>query len=115
MPEMHFRQPVALDKSGFTYSACGPFTKNKELDNELDKACFQHDMTYGDFRDLTRKTASHKILHDKAFNTAKNPNMMVINANLLQWSQSFFIKNPLRLPINSASGRGIKNENTLNK
>ena len=24
MPEMHLRQP------GFTYSACGPFTKNKE-------------------------------------------------------------------------------------
>ena len=52
MPEMHWKQP------GFTYSACGAFTKNKEriekfmqtgnLDfiykNELDKACFQHDM-----------------------------------------------------------------------
>ena len=55
MPEMHLRQP------GFTYSACGPFTKNKEMiekfmqtgntdfiyKNELDKACFQHDMAYG--------------------------------------------------------------------
>ena len=30
MPEMHLRQPVSLDKSGFTYSACGPFTKNKK-------------------------------------------------------------------------------------
>ena len=52
MPEMHLKQP------GFTYSACGPFTKNKEgiekfmqTENknfiykiELDKACFQHDM-----------------------------------------------------------------------
>ena len=27
MPEMHLRQP------GFTYSACGPFTKNKEKKN----------------------------------------------------------------------------------
>ena len=27
MPEMHLRQP------GFTYSACGPFTKNKEFKN----------------------------------------------------------------------------------
>ena len=49
MPEMHSRQP------GFTYSACGPFTKIKErilkfketgdsrhcFQNELDKACFQ--------------------------------------------------------------------------
>ena len=58
MPEMHLKQPASLDKSGCTYSACGPFTKNKEkiekfmqtgntnfiYKNELDKACFQHDM-----------------------------------------------------------------------
>ena len=60
MPEMHFGQ------SQFSYSACGPFTKNKEriqkteetgdsryiYKNELHKACFQHDMAYGDFKDL---------------------------------------------------------------
>ena len=81
MSEMNLRQP------GFTYSACGLFTKNKEriqkfketensryiYQNELDKACFQHDMAYGDFKDLTRRTASDKILRDKAFNIAKNP------------------------------------------
>ena len=81
MPEMHLRQ------LGFTYSACGSFTKNKEriqkfketgdlrciYQNKLDKACFQHDMAYGDFKDLTRTTASDKILRDKAFNIAKNP------------------------------------------
>ena len=39
--------------------------------NELDKACFQHDMAYGDFKDLER-TASDKILRDKTFNFAKN-------------------------------------------
>ena len=81
MPEMRLKQP------GFTYSACGPFTKNKErtqkfkekgdtsyiYQKELDKACFQHDMAYGDFNDLKRRTASDKILRDKAFNIAKNP------------------------------------------
>ena len=81
MTEMHLKQP------GLTYSACGPFTKNKEriqkfketgdtsyiYKNELDKACFQHDMAYGDFKDLKRRTASDKILRDKAFNIAKNP------------------------------------------
>ena len=55
MPEMHLKQ------SGFTYSACGSFTKNKErieklrqtgntddlYKNELDKACLQHDMANG--------------------------------------------------------------------
>ena len=30
-------------------------------------------MVYGDFKDLTRRTASEKILHDKACNVAKNP------------------------------------------
>ena len=59
MLEIHLRQP------GFTYSACGPFTKNKErktkfketgdsryiYQNELGKPCFQHDMAYCDFKD----------------------------------------------------------------
>ena len=81
MSEMNLRQP------GFTYSACGLFTKNKEriqkfketensryiYQNELDKACFQHDMAYEDFKYLARRTASDEILHDKAFNIAKNP------------------------------------------
>ena len=41
--------------------------------NELDKACFQHEMAYRDFKDLTRRTASDKILHNKAFYIAQNP------------------------------------------
>ena len=40
--------------------------------NELDKACFQHDMAYENLKDLTRGTTSGKILHDKAFTVAKN-------------------------------------------
>ena len=78
---MHLRQP------GFTYSLCGPFTKNKKriqkfeesedsrniYQNELDKACFQHDVAYGDFKDLASRTASDKIFRDEAFNIAKNP------------------------------------------
>ena len=57
MPEIPFKQPA------FTYSVCGPFTKNKErtqkfkktgdtkyiYKNKLDRVCFQHDITYGDF------------------------------------------------------------------
>ena len=64
MREMHLKQP------GFTYSACGPFTKNKEriqkfketrdtkyiYKNELDKTCFQHDMAYADSKDLEKRT-----------------------------------------------------------
>ena len=69
MPEIHLTQPAVFNKnkeqSGFTYSACGPFTKNKQriqkfmeigdtkyiYRNELHKPCFQHDMAYGDFKD----------------------------------------------------------------
>ena len=39
--------------------------------NELDKACFQHDMAYRDFKDLNRRTAADKVLCDKAFSVAK--------------------------------------------
>ena len=81
MPEMHLRQP------GYTYSASEPLTNSKEriqklketgdsryiFQNDLDKACFQHDMAYGDSKDLTRRKTSDKILRDKAFNIAKNP------------------------------------------
>ena len=59
----------------FSYSACEPFTKNKEriqklkkkqeikyiYRNELDKACFQHDIAYGEFKDLPRRTTGDKF------------------------------------------------------
>ena len=100
MPEMHLRQPV------FTHSACGPFTKNKEsiqkfkqtgdsryiYKNELDKACFQHDMAYGDFKDLKRKTAADNVLRDKAFNIAKNPNYDGYQRGLASMVYKFFDK-----------------------
>ena len=41
--------------------------------NELNKACFQHDMADGDFKTLQRRTASDKVLRDKTFNIAENP------------------------------------------
>ena len=94
MPEMHLKQP------GFTYSACGPFTKNKEriekfmqtgntdfiYKNELDKACFQHDMAYGKSKDLAKRTQSDKI--------ASDPKYAGYQRGL---ASSFLIKNPLRL------------------
>ena len=40
---------------------------------DLDKACFQHDMTYGKYKDLTKRTQSHKVLRDNVFRIASNP------------------------------------------
>ena len=65
MPEMHLKEP------GFSYSACVPFTKNKKriekfmqtgntnfiYKNELDKACFQHEMAYGNFERFSKKNS----------------------------------------------------------
>ena len=70
-----------------SYIACGLFTENKErtkkfketgdsryiYQNELDIACFQHDLAYGDFKDLKRITAADNILRDKALNIARSP------------------------------------------
>ena len=85
-----------LKQHRFTYSACGPFTKNKEriqkfrktgdtkyiYRNELDKACFQHDIAYGVFKDLTTRTALDKVLRNKAFSFAKNPKYDVYRRGL---------------------------------
>ena len=98
MPEMLLKQP------GFTYSACGPFTRNKErtkkfkeagdtsyiYKNELHKACFLHDMAYGDFKDLKRRTAPDKILRDKAFYIAKNPKYDGYQRGLASMVYKFF-------------------------
>ena len=82
MLEMHLKQP------GFRYSAFGPFIENKTrikkfketgntnfiYKNDLDKACFQYVMAYGDFKDLAKKKKNNvKFLINKAFNFAKNP------------------------------------------
>ena len=108
MPEMHLKQPE------FTYSACGTFTKNKEriqkfketgatsyiYKNELDKACFQPDMTYGGFKDLKRGTVSDKILRDKAFNIAKNPKYDGYQRGLAPMVYKFFDKKPAGSGVN---------------
>ena len=110
MPEMHLKQP------GFTYSACGPFTKNKEriekfmqtgntdfiYKNELDKACFRHDMAYGKSKDLIKRTQSDKVLKDKAFKITSNPNYDGYQRELASVVYKLFDK--------TCKGSGIINE-----
>ena len=107
MPKMHLRQ------LRFTYSACGPFIKNKEksekknknknetvdsryiYQNKLDKACFQQDRhmeileIYLEEQWLLIKyyVMKHLIL-------LKIKNIMNINVDLLQWFIKFLIKRP---------------------
>ena len=70
MLEIHLRQ------CRFVFSACGPFIKNKERIQkfkETETAWFQHDMAYGDFKDLLWRTAFGNVVHYKIFTIAKNP------------------------------------------
>ena len=67
---------LGMKKPEFLYSACRPFTKNKErmpkfketgysqyiYQKKLGKACFQLNMCYRNFKDLTRRTPSDKIV-----------------------------------------------------
>ena len=110
MPEMHLRQP------GFTYRACGPFTEKKgRIDkfmqsgntdfiykNELNKACFQHDMAYGKSKDLVKRTRSDKVLRDKVFKIASNPKYDGYKRGLASMVYTFFDK--------KSKGRGIADE-----
>ena len=115
MPEMHLKQP------GFTHSACRPFTKNKdkiqkfkETGNrnyiykyELDKPCFQHDMTYEDFKDLAKRTASDRVLRDKAFNIAKNPKYDGYPRGLSSMIYKFFDKKSASFSDKSVADSGV--------
>ena len=110
MPEMHLQQP------GFTYSACDPFTKNKErikkfiqtgnanfiYKNELDQACFQHDMAYGKTTYLGKRTQSDKVLKYKAFKIASDPKYDGYQRGLPSMVYKLFDK--------KSSGSGIANE-----
>ena len=100
MSELHLKQP------GFTYSACGLFTKNKEriekfmqsgdtdfiYRNEPDKACFRHDMAYGKSKDLAKRTQSDKFLSDKALTIASNPKYDGYQRGLASMVYKFFDK-----------------------
>ena len=122
MPEMHLKQPTLLNKSVFTYSACGPFTKNKErigkfmptwntnfiYRNELDKACFQHDTAYEKSKDLIKRTQSGKIWKGKAFKVASNPNYDDYQRELA--SMVYKPLNKKSALLDKSKGSGIINE-----
>ena len=111
MPEMHLRQPR------FVYSACGPFTRHKErikefkrtgdtryiYRNELDKACFQHNSAYADHKDLINRTEADKVLRDKVYDIASNPEYDGYQRGLASMVYKFFDKKSTGSGIASSS------------
>ena len=89
------------------------WTKNKEsikkfketgdfqftYQNELDKACFEHDMAHEDFEDLTRKTAFDKMFRDKVFDIAKNPKYDGCQRGLASMAYKFFDKKNILIKL----------------
>ena len=67
-------------------------------------------MAYGDFKDLTRKTAYDKILCDKSFNIPKNPKHNECQRGLAM-IYKFIDKKSASLADKSSSGGAVKNEN----
>ena len=112
MPEMNLRQ------SQFVYSACGPFTRHKErikkfkqtgdtryiYRNKVDKACFQHDSAYADHKYLKKRTKSDKVLRNKAYDIAINPEYDGYQRGLASIVYKFFDKKSI--------GSGIKKDTT---
>ena len=78
--------------------------------NELDKACFQLDMAYGDFKDLARRTASDKFLRDKAFDIAKHPKYDGYQRGIAFMVYKLFDKKSASLTDKPAKGEGFYNE-----
>ena len=76
--------------------------------NELDKACFQHNMAYGKSKGLTKRTQSDKVLRDKAFKIASDPKYDGYQRGLASMIYKFFDKKSASL--NKSSGSGIVNE-----
>ena len=118
MPEIHFRQPR------FVYSACVPFTRHKErikgfkrtgdtryiYRNELDKACFQHDSAYADHKDLINRTEADKVLRDKAYDIASNPENDGYQRGLASMVYTFFDKKSMGSGIARDSSSILANE-----
>ena len=100
IPKIHLKQP------GFTYSACGPFTKNKEriekfmktgnadiiYRNELDKTCFKHGIAYGESKHSSKRTQLNNVLRDKASGNASNPKYYGYQRGLASMVYKFFDK-----------------------
>ena len=66
-------------------------------------------MAYGDFKDLVRRTASDKVLRDKAFNIAKNSKYDWYQRGLASIVYNIFDKKSASLTDKFVSGGGIAN------
>ena len=109
---MYAKQP------GFTYSACGPKIQkfmqtgntNYIYKNDLNQACFQHDMAYGKYKDLNKRKESDKVLRDKAFKIASDPKYDRYERGLASMVYKLFDKKSKGSGIKSMSNQQFADE-----
>ena len=123
MPEMHLRQPQ------FVYSACGPFTRNKErikefkrtgdtrllYKNELDKACFKHDSAYAKYKDVENRLISDQKLRNSAYDIASNPKYDGYQRGLARMVYNFFDSKVASLDKKTMSGKSNAKHSSLER
>ena len=123
MPEMHLRQPQ------FVYSACGPFTRQKErikefkrtgdtlllYRNELDKACFKHDAAYTKNKDVENRLISDQKLKNSAYDIAINPKYDGYQRGLASMVYKFFDSKIAPLDKKTMSGKGNAKHSSLER
>ena len=124
MPELHLRNPIVKK-----YSACGPFTKHTQriqdflnmgklsyiYKNDLDKACFQHDMAYNKFKDLEKRTQSDIVLKNKALKIASNPKYNGYERGLASMVYKFFDKKSKGSGLKENQGNFLQNSQLANE
>ena len=105
-----------------------PFTKHKEriqkfketgdvryiYRNELDKACFQHDAAYTDNKDLLNRTRADRILGDKVYAIASNPQYDGYQRGLASMVYKFFDSKVVS-PDKKTVGSGTKKSSSLER
>ena len=78
--------------------------------NDLDETCFQHNMAYGKYKDLTKTAQSDKVLIGKAFKNATNPKYGRYQRGLTSMVYKLFDKKSTGSGINSISNQQLASE-----
>ena len=83
--------------------------------NDLDKACFEHDIAYGKFKDLAKRAQSDKVLRDKVFEIASNPKYDGYQRGIASMTYNFFDEKSIVSGINNDVKQNQELANELHK
>ena len=122
MPELHLVDPIVkkivhVDHFQNTHKEFKIFKIQASYiyNNDLDKACFQHDMAYNKFKDLDKRTQSGIVLKNKTLKIASNPKYNGYERGLASMVYKFFDKKSKRARIKNEIKENQQLANELHK